>query len=334
MYKRHTYGKIKHMKRRLRRPFLTVMKIVLLLIFISFSVVTTLFIWNLVNKTQESEKIQPGDEKIQAFEYAINSYTLFDLEELEYRFILASIHVTSNKSINLSLAHFTTSEGIQLNAVDNYLQQLESIGYNFGDYPVVFGINSQDTQSDALLFIPIVDRSLTYLDVDISLNPKSTLSFDLLNPSSIGKIGNLGVNPSNLNSGDIAEATILRGLEVSPDNFYQLDSSGLRVQANFTAQSQIIGIKFTLVNKTTESFRISKATLTATNGASYEAVDNTYLIDGIQNLSNILVETEATGYLFFEVLGSESLSDLTSLNLYFSTAENKEPLSVPLENLQ
>ena len=322
------------MKRRLRRPFLTVMKIVMLLIFITFSVVTTVFIWNLVSKTQDSEKIQTGDEKIQSFEYSINNYTLFDLDELDFRFMLASIHVKSNKAINLSLAHFTTSENFQLNAVDSYLLQLENLGYNFGDYPVVFGINSNDTQCDALLFIPIADSSLNQVDVTININPKSTLSFDLLNPSSVGTIGNLGLNPKNMTSADIAQVQILKGLEVGPENFYQLDSSGLRVQANFTAQSQIMGIKFTITNKTTESFRISKATLTASNGASYEAVDNTYLIDGIQNLSSILVETDATGYLFFEVLGNERLSDLTSLNLTFSSTSDTIPLRVPLENLE
>lgn len=323
------------MKRRLRRPFFDVLKIVTILLLIVSIVTAGVFLWNYISKPTNDDYINPDADKIQTFEYSVNNYTLFNLEQFNFEFILADIHITSNKAINLSLTNFRTSENIQLNSVNTYLQEIEQAGYNFGDYKVVFGLTSETTELDALIFIPIIDRTLDFIDLDITLNPLKTLSFDLKNPSSIGTLDNLGINEVNVNAEDVATVTFERDTMIGPEQFYQLDSSGNRVSSSFSSQSQIYGIKITIENLNADKFRITKAFIHTSSGETYLAVDNTYLIDGIDNLNNIYIETKSTGYLFFEVLGQNiTVDNFESLELYFSNLDDTTPYLLNFKGAQ
>ncbi len=312
------------MKRRLRQPFLNAFKVSLILTLIVLIVATAVFTWNIMTKPGIDEDLFP-EEKVQTFDFSINQFTLFDLEIVDYRFILANIHIQSNRPINLSLSHFISSEGLQLNSIDPYLVSLESLGYNFGTYPVVFSLSSPNNEMDAVLFIPITDDALSNLDLNINLNPKKSLSFDLSKPDSKGVIGNLGVTPKTLNPDEIAQTEIIKTLLLGPESFYQLDENGSRIQASFTAQSQILGVKVLITNKLSESYRIVDAHILANNGSIFDAVDKTYLIDGITNLNSQYIETELSGYLFFELLGNYSLEDFEELRIIYSVVESQEP---------
>lgn len=323
------------MKRRLRRPFFDVLKIVTILLLIVSIVTAGVFLWNYISKPTNDDYINPDADKIQTFEYSVNNYTLFNLEQFNFEFILADIHITSNKAINLSLTNFRTSENIQLNSVNTYLQEIEQAGYNFGDYKVVFGLTSETTELDALIFIPIIDRTLDFIDLDITLNPLKTLSFDLKNPSSIGTLDNLGINEVNVNAEDVATVTFDRDTMIGPEQFYQLDSSGKKVEASFTSQSLILATKITIKNLTTDQFRITKAYVYSNDGIQYLAVDKSYLIDGADNLNNAYIETESSGFLFFEILGQNlTVDDFSYIELYFSNVTGDIPYKLSIKGTQ
>ncbi len=310
------------MKRRLRRPFFDALKIATILLLIASIVTLGVVFWNYISKPSETDYVNPDDDKIQTFDYSVNNYTLFDLEEFDFRFILADIHIESNKTINLSLSNFRTSENIQLNSVNTYIQAIEQAGYNFGNYSVVFGLTSTTVQLDALIFIPIIDDSLDYIDLDITLNPIKTLSFDLNNPSSTGTISNLGENEVNINAEDVAKVSFSNQLLVGTSQFYQLDENGLRISAPFSSQSRIYGVEITIKNLGSEPFRITQAYVHTKNSESFLVLSNTILVDGVDNINNVYIETESTGYLFFEVLGQDlTIDDFSSLDIYFSNLD-------------
>ena len=308
---------------KMKNTALNVIKTIFVLAVISFMIVAGIFIWNLIVKDPVTEDPIINDPTVQqTFEFTTNSFTLFEIEEFGFDFILADVHVKSNKAINISLSHFTTSENIQLNSVDQYLGQIEAAGYTFGDYALVFALNSPNTEMDALLFIPIINQDLSSLDVKINLYPSSTLSFDLSNPTSVGSKADLGISETGLDPNMVTSMTVLNKTTVSPTEFYQLDANGNRVEASFTSQSQIVAIKVKVENKLSESFRITKAFIK--NGSTlYDAVDNSYLIDGATNLNNVYINQTSEGYLFFEVLGDVNLSDFTELQIYLSVTEDK-----------
>lgn len=307
----------------MKNTALNVIKTIFVLAVLSFMIVAGNFIWNLIVKEPAIDDPIVDDPTVQqTFEFTVNEFTLFEIEEFGFDFILADIHVKSNKPINISLSHFTTSENIQLNSVDQYLGRIEAAGYTFGDYELVFSLYSSNTEMDGLLFIPIVNTEITALDVNINLYPSSILSFDLNNPTNIGTKSYLGISETGLEPNTAANMTVLNKTTVSPTEFYQLDTNGNRVEASFTSQSQIVAIKIKIENKLSESFRITKALIK--NGDSlFDSVDKTYLIDGGLNLINSLIDNPVEGYLFFEVLGDVSLNDFTEVQVYFSISGDK-----------
>ena len=282
-----------------------------------------IFLWSLVSDTPKEEEPPIVDPSVkQTFNFEVKDFTLFKIEEFEFNFILTNIQIDSNKPINLSLSHFTTSEGIQLNSVDNYLNAIESAGYNFGDYNPVFSLSSSENILNAILFIPIKDKDLDTLELNVNIYPSYSMNFDLTNPTKTGTKEDLGLNLSIIDPSMVASVSILNKVMVSPTEFYQLDANGDRVEANFTSQSEIVAIKIEVTSKISESFRITNAQI-KNGGTVYDAVDKSFLTDGAKNINNEYINESATGYLFFEVLGDISLDSFTEVHIYFSTNEDQ-----------
>lgn len=329
MHRRANYDKIPMMK-KIQNTFTKVLQGLLVVATLITMIALGIFLWNIISNNPNEEKPPIVDPSVkQTFTFEVKDFTLFEIEEFGFDFILANIHVESNKPINLSLSHFVTSEGVQLNSVDNYLSTIESLGYNFGDYKPVFSLSSTENTMDAMLFIPIKDKDLTSIDLNINIYPNHVLNFDLTNPTKTGAKENLGINLSNVDPSMIASIEILNKTMVSPTEFYQIDSNGNRIEANFTSQSEIVAIKVNVTSKISESFRIVNAQI-KNGGTVYDAVDKSFLIDGAVNLNNEYINGSATGYLFFEVLGDVSLSAFTELHIYFSTNEDQF-FTLPIE---
>lgn len=321
MHSGFNYDKIPMMKKP-QKTFIKVLQGLLVLATLITMIVIGIFLWNLTSDTPNEEEPVIVDPTVkQTFSFSINEYTLFEIEEFGFDFILAEIHVESNKPINLSLSHFVTSENIQLNSIDNYLNIIESAGYTFGDNQLVFSLSTPETTLNALVFIPIIKTDLTTLDLNINIYPNSVLTFDLENPTYIGTKSNLGISEQGIDPSMVAEMIVTNKTLVSPGEFYQIDSNGNRVEANFTSQSQIVAIKIKITSKISEPFRITKAMIKE-GSTLYDAVDKSFLIDGATNLNNSYINDSAEGYLFFEILGDTNISSFTELQIYLSATED------------
>lgn len=323
------------MKNKLRRTFRGIFKITLVVLLMASATLVGGALWSIISKPTEPEHVDVINENRQTFSYSVNHYTLFDLEQFDFRFMLADIRIESNKPINLSLSSFKTSENLQLNSVTSYLDAIEEAGYNFENYPIVSDLMSSSTRIDALLFIPIVDDALETIDVNITLYPVETLSFDLNNPTNVGIIENLARNEPVHEEGELAAITFVRDTMIGPEQFYHMDESGVKINSSFTSQSQILGVKLTVKNLGSSELKMTKAFAVTKTGEFYIAVDSSYLIDGIDNLAEQSIETEMTGYLFFEALGRNlTTEDFASVNVYFQDASEETMIEIKLEEAQ
>lgn len=286
-------------------------------------VVTGVFVWNLISKENPDGNITDPADTAQTFEFKIDDYTYFNLEGLDFGFVLAKLSVYSNKPINLSLSHFSTDGNITLNSVDTYLSALEAEGYSLSNQSVVFGLNSTSTQLSSVLFIPVADKSQTKSILNINLNPSAVLEFDLTDPSHQGTSEQLGVQTQANDPVSVADIRLLYKSMVSTSDIYVMDANGQKSQASFTSQSQVIGIKLSITNKLKDGFRITGARIKSKSGDTFDALSKDYLVEGIQNFSNQYIKGTQEGYLFFEVLGTElTVEDFTSVELGLSGLEN------------
>lgn len=254
---------------------------------------------------------------------------------MDFRFILADISIESNKTIDLTLSVFNTSEKVQLNDVKRYLSEIEQAGYNLENYPINTDLNASSTRVDTLLFIPILDESLEQLDLNITLYPIETLQFDLNHPSELGIIENLMSQEPIKEEGKSADIAFVRNAMIGAEQFYHLDASGIKINSDFTSQSQILGVKVSIKNLKEEDLKITKAYAVTKTGEYYIAVDNTYLIDGIDNIAEKSFQSEITGYLFFEALGqSLTTDDFASINIYLQDSSKEMMMELKLEGVQ
>jgi hypothetical protein len=307
------------------RIFYGAVRTILIIFFTAMILVTAIFIWNLtdpLNSRQDNPIVEDPKESRQTFTFSIDSYTLYSLDELDFDFLLATINVESNQAINLSLSHFDTNELIKLNSVDYYLKRFEDTGYFFQKHNVVFSLVSPNTSLQATLFIPIRNQNASYVDLTINLAPQRVLRFDL-NQALIGSSNDFGKNIQDFPPEMIANIEVLFKSTVSTTEFYQLDNNGNRIEANFTSQSQIIGVKLTIENISSIPFRLTKAVIKSKSANFYDAVDDSYRIDGINNLSAEYITNKAEGYLFFEILGQDlSVDDFIEIDIYFSSTSD------------
>lgn len=308
---------------KMKNTALNVIKTIFVLAVLSFMIVAGIFIWNLIVKEPAiDDPIVDGPTVQQTFEFTVNEFTLFEIEEFGFDFILADIHVKSNKPINISLSHFTTSENIQLNSVDQYLGRIESAGYTFGDYELVFSLYSSNTEMDGLLFIPIVNTEITALDVNINLYPSSILSFDLNNPTNIGTKSYLGVSETGLEPEQVSEITVDKVFAVSKSHFYTLDANGDRSDAFFVSNSKIVGVGLTVINKTDNPFRIQNAILVSSDSKSFALIDPTYQVDGYELIMNKYLSETTSGYVFYEVFDQNfDINTITEIRILLSSMD-------------
>ena len=307
----------------MKNTALTLLKTLFVLLVLSFMIVAGIFLWNLIVKDPLPDDPIINDPTVQqTFEFSVNEFTLFEIEEFGFDFILADVHVKSNKPINVALSHFTTSENIQLNSVDQYLGRIEAAGYTFGDYKLVFSLYSATTEMDGLLFIPIVNTEATSLDVKINLYPSSSLSFDLSNPTKLGSKSDLGISETGLEPEQVSTITVDEVFTISKSHFYTMDANGDRIDAFFVSNSKIVGVNLTVINKTANPFRIQNAILISSDAKSFALIDPSYQVDGYELIMNKYLSDTSSGYVFYEVFDQNfDINTITEIRILLSSMD-------------
>lgn len=126
--------------------------------------------------TAGAQTLPPQSDDLNALSVRLNDYQVFSFDDLDFKFIIANIHVEGTAPLNVSLSHFTTSEGIALSDVDSYVNLLESDDYFLGRQNVMFSLISQTSPFDANIFIPIKDKAAASLTVTMDFQSRA-LSF-------------------------------------------------------------------------------------------------------------------------------------------------------------
>lgn len=111
---------------------------------------------------------------------SLEDYTVFDLEDISFKFVIAKIKISSNEAINIPLSNFNTNENVTLSSVDQYRKSLEMNDYNLSMLSVTNSdLVSLDNSMEANLFIPVRSINIDQIELRISDSYQQTLNVNI-----------------------------------------------------------------------------------------------------------------------------------------------------------
>jgi len=313
------------MKRRVRRPFLNVVKMILVL-FLSVLIVTlSIFIYNLLNKTENPPVIQ---EEQNTYAFTLIDYEVYLPEEVDFGFVIAEINVSSNVPINLGLDVLSTSDGLLLSKTDAYLTQLQSANLKPGTHNLSFTLSSNEKDLRAYIFIPFLKATQQdTLTLVSSMVPFNQLTLNLKDTT---KFGNLDLI-KQANTVSTLENDLSIQIEYvdlfDPSNFYTLDANGQSLTIEFSSQDQIYGISILTNNASLNAYKVSDAKLIIDGVGEYGLLNPDILLSQTTNLTKLTLLKENHGFVFF-ALPSDQIKllsyDSTKVHLALSFVSGEE----------
>lgn len=229
---------------------------------------------------------------------SVSGYTVYQLDDIDFRFIIAKVHVKSDSALNLSLDHFKTSEGITLDQVSDYVTQLESHFYYLGRQNVWFSIISQNSETDTNLFIPVKDSTLTSLTVSTDFGNNADMTFNLNDPK--GSSSDLLYQADDvITDGKSYEMTVSEAFDITGSYLYQTVDNE---QQEFLLPSttKVYAFHVQAVSLWGDSVTLESAQYVPEGSSeTFDALDASIRSEKFDNILGKTISDKDSGYLFF-----------------------------------
>lgn len=229
-------------------------------------------------------------------------YTVYNLSDLDFQFVIARVRVKAETAINIDLSHFTTSEGIVLNEVNEYVSKLESKALFLGKQNVWFEIVSQDTSVLSNIFIPVKDKKAETITVTSDLGGTAEFSFNLKNPKGTQEL--LSYKPDDvITDGRTYQMKVSNAFMMTGDTITRTYSDGYSEEYMVPSTAQVHAFKVEAVSLWGDELVIESAiyTVTATK-EEFIAFNEQFSTMKYENLLNKTITDTSSGVLFFETL--------------------------------
>ena len=298
MHRTFNYDKIPMMKKT-QKTITKVLQGLLVLATLITMIVLGIFLWNLI--TNEPVEEPPIVTK-QEFNFVLEDYVYYKSDDLDFNFVIADIKVTSNVAIKLPLSTLSTSEGISLALTDNYLSELANNNYKPSKKGLSFSFNSDSKELNVTIFIPVQSKVLSEIRVNSSVEPYSEMKISLNDVSKYGDITELKLEDTTIinNPNEDLSFSLVFSDYFEPSNFYTIGSDGTSMSVDISTNSKVFGIKYTVVNDSDFSYKISDA-LIVLDTTQFPLMNPEFLLMSTTNLASISLLDSQTGVLFFLV---------------------------------
>lgn len=299
MHRRVNYDKIPIMKKT-QKTITKVFQGLLVLATLITMIVLGIFLWNLISNNSNEE--EPPIVTKQEYNFVLEDYTYYKSDDLDFNFVIADIKVTSNVAIKLPLSTLSTSEGISLASTDNYLSDLASNNYKPSKKGLSFSFNSDSKELSVTIFIPVQSKVLSELRVNSNVAPYSEIKINLNDSTKLGDITELELEDTTVinNPNDDLSFTLEFSDYFEPSNFYTIGTDGKSMSVDISTSSKVFGIKYTVVNDSDFSYKISDAQIILDTN-SFPLMNPEYLLMSTTNLASISLLDSQNGVLFFLV---------------------------------
>lgn len=246
----------------------------------------------------------------------VESYTVYDLPDIPFRFVLAKLNVTNNQPpLQFDLFRIKTDEGLYLNDIDEFKSEISSKGYDLTKQNVTNRIFSETNVASGVVLIPIKNNYRQKMFITITGSNQNVIEFDLTtangNAADLGKTIDVSnetlIESDNQQTitapqsieGNISESLKVDALELIDADlvFYKITEGDLR-RINFSKKTRIAiaNLHFDFSAPQT----ILAARLNYEDKYLYFSLDQRYIIQGANNVLNVPV-AQGSGVLIFQL---------------------------------
>ena len=295
------------------------LSIILVLLVILLLLLSYLFLDNsnkdLINKGDDAPEVQPTLKPHQTEKPDVNKegvnvdlidYDVYELEEVNFNFIIASIRIQSDKAgINLDLKNFVTSDNIFLNDVNYYVKELEKNNMYLAKENVWFDLVSNDSEYFVNIFIPYDNKKQERLEVLVDIDDNEPLVFKLNDKITTNE--NLYYEAEDIISdGKTYQMTLSKAFEITGDQITRTYEDGYKEDFLYPSTAEVYAFNVKAVSLFGESVEIESAiyTVNETND-EFEAFNSQFVSMKYDNIIGKTVKQEDEGVLLFMTLNPE-----------------------------
>ncbi len=229
-------------------------------------------------------------------------YTVYNLSEVDFKFVIARVRVKASTAINMDLSGFKTSEGISLNQVDSYISKLEDKALFLGKQNVWYEIVSSENSTISSIFIPLKDKKSDSVSVSLNFGNNKDLVFDLSNAT--GKKASLEYQSDDvITDGKTYQMKVSNAYKITGETITRKYPSGTTEEYIVGSTSEMHAFKVEAVSLWGEKVIIESAYYTVTEtGETFEAFNGQFSTEKSENLIGKTITNTGSGVLFFETL--------------------------------
>lgn len=253
-------------------------------------------------ETAETGNNETEDGSVRA---ALKTWEVYRLDDLDFVFVLADLHIETQPGKVITLDHFVTSEGVSLSDTGAYVAALEDHAYYVGRRNVMFSLVSAQSAYDAFVFIPVKDSSADEIVLSCDLDGVEDMRIDL-NRNIVTDGSPLYYEAGEVIADtDMYHISLFQALDIT-DEMFLIETGGEQMQYTIPAANKVYAFEISVRALDEQPVVITDAVFIPDGYVTgYHA-----MAEGIRSMkeTNIIgrqISGKDTGFLFFEVYGPE-----------------------------
>lgn len=266
----------------------------------------------------------PLEEPDKDLVVSVEDFVAFDLEDVPFKFVVATVKFSSNEAIDIKLNNIRTNENVELNAVDQYRKAIEDKGYDLSLMEVATAdLVSLDNTLTTNLFIPVKSINANQIQLVFSESLQNTLKVKI-NPvvidisNATGTETMLGkVSPEEPDIDLPSENAIVFGEigEIDAQSIFKENAEGELQSPDYPSVVRIFALPVSISSDTKVGIEEARFTIDSSNETFYALGSEAIYQFG----NNVIGDNDFyyEGVLIFEV---------TSQNPYWIS--DREPITV------
>ncbi|MFI3284469.1 MAG: hypothetical protein R3Y57_05245 [Erysipelotrichaceae bacterium] len=250
-----------------------------------------------------SEEVELNEDK-QA-NVALVEYSVYDLNDLEFGFIIARIRIQKlDADYSINLSDLTTDEGIHLDELSDFTNQLILNNYYLVKQNVSFDIDAKEESYMLNIFIPYEDKALDELTVNIDLT-QNQLVFDLTDATTDGS-ALYYKSDDVITDGATFEMVVSDAIEITGDEITRTYDDGYSEVYQYPSTAQVYAFKVTAVSLDQDTVEIEEAMYEVEgSGDVFVALNEQFKSMKYDNIIGQVISEEGSGTLLFMALNPD-----------------------------